>query len=74
MLREQIDYHQEPVVFRQVCSLFADVKVLLFLFSVAVFGACMGLIWQFLFWFLEDLATAQGCSGLTWIKTLQGLD
>ena len=34
---------------------------------------CTALIWNFLFWLLEDLASAQGCGFLEWIKTLQGL-
>ena len=69
----QIEYHQEPLAFQKVLSLFKDVKVLLFFFSCISFGACIALIWQFLFWFLEDLAGAQGCSSLRWIKLLEGL-
>lgn len=34
---------------------------------------CTGLIWQFLYWLLEDLASAKGCDFFSWIKTLQGL-
>lgn len=33
---------------------------------------CTGLIWQFLFWLIEDLAAAQGCDTYVWIKTLEG--
>ncbi len=68
-----MDYKQEPQAFRKALALFGDVKVLLFLFSCASFGACIGLVWNFLFWFLEDLAGVQGCDSLRWIKLLEGL-
>jgi hypothetical protein len=34
---------------------------------------CTGLQWQFLFWHLEDLAMAEDCDQMQWMKTLQGL-
>lgn len=37
-----------------------------------VVGLCTGLMWQFLFWLLEDLMKLQP-DGLQWMKTLQGL-
>lgn len=33
-------------------------------------GMCTGVVWNFLFWYTEDLATG---SQFTWLKTLQGL-
>ena len=37
-------------------------------------GICSSMIWNFLFWHLEDLAGVDdNCSSTQWIKTLQGL-
>ncbi|XP_046647849.1 major facilitator superfamily domain-containing protein 6-like isoform X2 [Daphnia pulicaria] len=69
----KIDYRQEPYAFAKVASLFKDVKVVLFLLSCITFGICIGSIWQFLFWYLEDMASSQGCDSLEWIKLLEGL-
>lgn len=46
----QITYSQHSNVARRVCSLFANIKVLLFLFGCVSFGICIGIVWQFLFW------------------------
>lgn len=60
-------------------SILADVGMLLtslptvifFLWTIAV-GLCTGLLWQFLFWHLEDIMKLN-CNGSDYIKTLQGL-
>ncbi|XP_073955379.1 sugar baby transporter [Choristoneura fumiferana] len=60
-------------------SILADVGTLLtslptvifFLWTIAV-GLCTGLLWQFLFWHLEDIMKLN-CNGSDYIKTLQGL-
>lgn len=36
-------------------------------------GLCTGLIWNFLFWHIEELAADMGCGSYSWIKTLEGL-
>lgn len=69
----QVDHHETPMVFKKVLILFKDVKFVLFLSSVICFGVCIGIIWQFLFWYLEVLAASQGCDSLHWIKLLEGL-
>ena len=66
----QIDYHQEPKALGKVCKLLSDPRAFLFLGGCACFGMCTGFIWQFLFWWLEDLG---GADGRHWIKLLQGL-
>lgn len=69
----KVDYHHEPFSFSKVYSLFNNSRVILFLLGCITFGACIGITWQFLFWYLEDLAALQGCGSLQWIKLLQGL-
>ncbi|CAH0715997.1 unnamed protein product, partial [Brenthis ino] len=46
-------------------------NILFLLWTVAV-GLCTGLIWQFLFWHIEDIANLT-CDGTEYVKTLQGL-
>ncbi|KAJ8737837.1 hypothetical protein PYW08_000432 [Mythimna loreyi] len=45
--------------------------VIFFLWTIAV-GLCTGLLWQFLFWLIEDISE-KNCDGSGYIKTLQGL-
>ena len=47
-----MDYHHEPFAFSKVFSLFGNIKVVLFLLGCITFGACIGITWQFLFWYL----------------------
>lgn len=60
-------------------NIVADVRTLLsspptvvFLFWTIAVGLCTGLMWQFLFWHIEDIA-GQSCDGTNYVKTLQGL-
>lgn len=60
-------------------NIVADVRTLLsspptvvFLFWTIAVGLCTGLMWQFLFWHIEDIA-GQACDGANYVKTLQGL-
>lgn len=52
--------------------LLAEVKVLGFLIWAIVVGICTGMIWQYLFWYVEDVASVNQCNTQRWIKTLQG--
>jgi len=69
----RVEHHETPMVFKRVLCLFKDPRVVLFLFSCVAFGICMGTVWQFLFWYLEEIAMGLGCSSLKWIKLLEGL-
>ncbi|XP_065348789.1 major facilitator superfamily domain-containing protein 6-A isoform X1 [Cloeon dipterum] len=60
-------------IVRDIGRLLSRPEINIFLIWCIAVGMCTALIWNFLFWFLEDLAAAQGCSSLEWIKTLQGL-
>lgn len=60
-------------ILKDVGTLLKSFRVVVFLGWCIVVGLCTALIWNFLFWHLEDLATAEpGCDYSTWIKTLQG--
>uniref|UniRef100_A0A1L8DEU6 Putative transporter n=2 Tax=Nyssomyia neivai TaxID=330878 RepID=A0A1L8DEU6_9DIPT len=60
-------------IIRDVGAIFASVRtVIFFLWCIAV-GLCTALVWNFLFWHLEDLASDHDGNSIEWIKTLQGL-
>lgn len=57
-----------------IFAIFKSFRVLIFICWCIAVGLGTALIWNFLFWHLEDLASLQdGCDHLTWIKTLQGI-
>lgn len=60
--------------FKDLGKLFSSVRaVVFFLWCVSV-GLGTSLIWNFLFWHLEELGSAQeGCNQLEYIKTLEGI-
>lgn len=72
----RIKYSHKKVstnIFRDVSMLLLNIRVVVFIVWCVVVGMCTGLMWQFQFWLIEDLASEQGCSGTTYIKTLEGL-
>ncbi|XP_057664392.1 major facilitator superfamily domain-containing protein 6-like isoform X1 [Diorhabda carinulata] len=72
----RIKYSHKKVstnIFRDVTMLLLDVRILVFIVWCVIVGMCTGLMWQFQFWLIEDLASDQGCSGTTYVKTLEGL-
>lgn len=60
-------------ILRDVSQLLVDVRILVFICWCIFVGICTGLIWNFLFWLLEDLAKAYSCEAIAWVKTLQGI-
>lgn len=52
--------------------LLVNPDILLYLVWCACVGLCTGLVWQFLYWLIEDLIVADGCEGFSGVKTLQG--
>ncbi|XP_046683291.1 major facilitator superfamily domain-containing protein 6 isoform X1 [Homalodisca vitripennis] len=77
VVSSKIKYTQTPQaasILRNVGKMFKDIQVLVFLLWLVVVGMCTALIWNFLFWYLEELADNYGCSVTQqWIKTLEGL-
>ncbi|XP_049545375.1 major facilitator superfamily domain-containing protein 6 isoform X1 [Anopheles darlingi] len=61
-------------ILKDVGQIFASFRVVVFFCWCVMIGLGTALIWNFLFWHLEDLAKAmEGCGHSTWIKTLQGI-
>ncbi|XP_050548920.1 major facilitator superfamily domain-containing protein 6-like isoform X2 [Daktulosphaira vitifoliae] len=60
-------------IYRDISKLLTEIKVLGFLLWTILFGICVSIIWQYLFWYVEDIASIYECSTQAWIKTLQGL-
>ncbi|XP_059489344.1 major facilitator superfamily domain-containing protein 6-A isoform X2 [Neocloeon triangulifer] len=60
-------------IVHDIGRLLSQLRINIFLLWCITVGLSTGLLWGFLFWHLEELAAAQGCSSLEWIKTLEGL-
>lgn len=59
---------------RDIGVLFLSPAILIFFAWCIVIGLCTALVWNFLFWHLEELADAtENCAESDWMKTLQGL-
>lgn len=54
----------------ELLSVVKEGRVLVFGWWCIGAGMCTGVIWNFLFWYTEDLATNYH---IAWLKTLQGL-
>ncbi|XP_026500477.1 uncharacterized protein LOC113403984 [Vanessa tameamea] len=59
-------------ILADVGSLLTSLPTFAFLLWTIAVGLCTGLLWQFLFWHIEDVA-GQSCDGSNYVKTLQGL-
>uniref|UniRef100_A0A182S8Y0 Major facilitator superfamily associated domain-containing protein n=1 Tax=Anopheles maculatus TaxID=74869 RepID=A0A182S8Y0_9DIPT len=61
-------------ILKDVGKIFVNYRIVIFFCWCVMIGFGTALIWNFLFWHLEDLASAQeGCGHSTWIKTLEGI-
>lgn len=63
----------EPSLFREMLNVVREGRVLVFAWWCIGAGMCTGVIWNFLFWYSEDLASSSHGLNIAWIKTLQGL-
>ncbi|CAH4038499.1 unnamed protein product [Pieris brassicae] len=59
-------------ILTDVGTLFKSAHNCVFILWTICVGLCTGLLWQFLFWHIEDVATLT-CDGADYVKTLQGL-
>uniref|UniRef100_A0A2A4JYG1 Major facilitator superfamily (MFS) profile domain-containing protein n=1 Tax=Heliothis virescens TaxID=7102 RepID=A0A2A4JYG1_HELVI len=59
-------------ILADVGTLLSSLPTFIFLVWTIAVGMCTGLLWQFLFWLLEDIS-GLSCDGASYIKTLQGL-
>ncbi|XP_021966839.1 major facilitator superfamily domain-containing protein 6 isoform X2 [Folsomia candida] len=55
---------------KSIWELITNPKIFVFILACIVVGTCTGLLWQFLFWYTEDIAS---CENMKYIKILQGL-
>lgn len=60
-------------VWNDMCGLLAKPAVLIFFIWCIVIGLGTALIWNFLFWHLENLADDGSCDTVEWMKSLQGI-
>ncbi|XP_055536477.1 major facilitator superfamily domain-containing protein 6 isoform X1 [Wyeomyia smithii] len=61
-------------ILADVGKIFVSFKVVIFFLWCILVGFGTAMIWNFLFWHLEDLASLQqGCDHTAWIKTLEGI-
>lgn len=61
-------------IIKDVRNVFTSVRVVIFFLWCIAVGMCTAMIWNFLFWHLEDLAAQQDdCDSMLSMKTLQGL-
>lgn len=76
LVSKKLKYTQTRIssnIMKDVGTLLKSFRVVIFLLWCIVVGLCTALIWNFLFWHLEDLAAAEeGCDYSTWIKSLEG--
>lgn len=76
LISSRLKYNQTArtsSILRDVTQLFGDIRVVVFMIWCVLVGMGTALLWNFLFWYLEDLADVSGCQGKDWIKTLEGL-
>lgn len=59
-------------ILADIGTLMTSLPIFVFLVWTIAVGLCTGLLWQFLFWHLEDIS-GLSCNGSEYIKTLQGL-
>jgi MFS family permease len=57
-------------IFKDIGKIFTSCRVIVFFLWCILVGLGTAMIWNFLFWHLENLA---GCDNTEWLKTLQGL-
>ncbi|XP_074032997.1 sugar baby transporter isoform X2 [Leptinotarsa decemlineata] len=72
----RIQYTQTKLatnIFRDIGRLLLNIRINIYLIWCVCVGMCTGLIWQFLFWLIEDLAKIQGCETINYVKTLEGI-
>lgn len=61
-------------ILKDVGQIFVSFRIVIYFAWCILVGLGTAMIWNFLFWHLEDLASLQqGCDHTAWIKTLEGI-
>jgi MFS family permease len=72
----KLNYSQTKLssnILRDVGQIFTSIRVVVFFLWCIVVGLGTAMVWNFLFWHLEDLGSQYGCDYGSTMKTLQGL-
>ncbi|XP_022177886.1 major facilitator superfamily domain-containing protein 6-A-like [Myzus persicae] len=68
-----VQENDTKIVASDVKKVFTEGKVIAFLLWVVFIGFFISFIWNFVFWYLEDLANNFHPETKSWMKTLQGI-
>lgn len=60
-------------IFGDIIEIVKSLRIIVFIFWCIAVGLGTAMIWNFLFWHLEEIARGQGCEYDSTMKTLQGL-
>lgn len=72
----QIQYSHQAVsssILKDLCRLLTNIRILVFTLWCICMGLCTAMMWNFLFWHLEDLAFKHSYETQSYIKTIEGL-
>lgn len=76
IISSQIQYAQQEIsssIFKDICQLLLNIRIIVYALWCICMGVCTGLIWNFLFWLLEELARNHSWEVESYIKTIEGL-
>ncbi|KAL4085458.1 hypothetical protein QTP88_027316 [Uroleucon formosanum] len=68
-----VQKNDTKIVASNMKKVFTEFKVLVFLLWVVFIGFFMSFLWNFIFWYLEDLSNEFHPETKSWMKTLQGI-
>ncbi|KAJ8688636.1 hypothetical protein QAD02_024431 [Eretmocerus hayati] len=69
--KSNLKVHNEPSIFYELWPILRESRVLVFAWWCIGAGMCTGVVWNFLFWYTEEISLSP--SDKAWLKTLQGL-
>ncbi|XP_012257088.2 major facilitator superfamily domain-containing protein 6 [Athalia rosae] len=70
VLKKRVIRDREPSVLWELWAVGREGRVMAFGWWCIGAGMCTGVVWNFLFWYTEEIATGDQ---INWLKTLQGL-
>lgn len=60
-------------IIKDISKLLGNIRIYVYLVWCICIGLFTSLIWNFLFWLIEDLAANQDCDMQQWVKSLEGI-
>ncbi|KAF5289130.1 hypothetical protein FQR65_LT02019 [Abscondita terminalis] len=76
IVSSQIQYSQQEIsssILKDMSQLLCNVRIIVYAYWCICMGMCTGLMWNFQFWLLEELAENHSWEMKSWIKTIEGL-